>query len=471
MNTLSFAVAPHNGSARRIVIVTENGAEIFRDKIDVDDASARGRFFERLGEKLQQPGRELLRVHEKTLLALADEADRVAAAEAKANERTEQWEPPGRAKEEAARILERPDLLACVADAAEEAGVVGERPLVILAYLVATSRLLDRPLYLLLQGPPASGKSFIANKVAELLPRGIVWNISDATANSLYYLEDPTALHHKVLILGERRRQLSEEAIDATKALRELVETGWISKLVPIRTLEGLQTIRLELKGAPSIIETCAHGAIGEEDISRMILAWPDESEPQTRRVITAMAMRKATGGGGLAEEKRIVIQALQTLLEPFPVRIPFLPELAQKFPTGSVEARRVFPRWVGLIEASAVLHQRQRECQDGCLIAVEDDARLAWRLVAFWVKHRLMETPPPAVLKVWEEIRARGRVLQSELINAGVASRPSVRRAISYLEKQGVVEAVNTGKTKEVIVKNPNWTPSDFDLFDTHSF
>jgi len=474
LNGISLEVCPRNGRESRQILIHHNGRR-FADRVVVESCESVKRCFSRAAKVLQLEAETLMQGLYDRLLKEAERVDAEAnnTAEALAAQQANWgWEPSGTAREEAARLLESPRLLAEVVDAVQQFGVVGERPLVALAYLVATSRLLEKPLYLLLQGPPATGKSFIANAIAEMLPPKLVMSITDATANSLYYLNDPTALKDKLLLLGERKRQLAEEAIDQTKALRELVEAGKLSKLIPVKTPDGPQTILIELEGAPAIIETCAHNAIGQEDISRMIVAWPDESEEQTRRVLQAMAERKAHAQEALAEDRLEVIRAIQTMLDATSVTIPFLPELAQKFPATTPEARRVFTRWVGLIEASALLHQRQRDIANGKLIAEEDEALLAWKLVSPWVKNRLVEAPPPAVLKVWEAIKGRGKVLQSELVNSGVASRPSIRKAITYLERQDAIEVFDSGKTKEVVVKNPAWEPADFDLFDgEHTF
>lgn len=468
-------VAPRNGRASRMVAIKGNAQE-FVEEATIERFSN----VERLAEKaswffgIKDKKEDFLRWLYPRLRAEAErvdaEAEQIAKnlVEQEAGEGDSDWQPSSEAITEAERLLTSPRLLAEVVDAIQLAGVVGERALTALAYLVSTSRLAGKPLYLLVQGPPSSGKSFTLEKTAEVLPPQLVLSITDATANALFYLSDPSALRHKVLLLGEKKRQLAEESIDATKALRELVESGRLTKLVPVKAGDGLQTIKLELQGAPAILETASHGAIPYEDLTRMIQAWPDESEAQTRRVIQALADKKASGGAGLPEGRRDAIRAIQLLLEPQPVVIPFLPALAERFPAKVTEARRAFARLVGLIEAVALLHQRQRERQGGSIVAVEDDARLAWRLLAPWIKHRLVEAPPPAVLKLWAVIRNRGRVTQTELGGLGIASRPTVRQAVKFLTHVGAIEVIDhgTGKTKEIVVKNPDWQPADLDIF-----
>ncbi|GAB4127864.1 MAG: hypothetical protein Kow0040_01920 [Thermogutta sp.] len=398
----------------------------------------------------------------------AAEADAEAERIARESIERERFSPSATARAEAERMLASPALLGEIAEAVAAAGIVGEKPLVALAYLVTVSRLMDRPLYLILQGPPSSGKSAILERVASLLPPDAVLSATDATANALYYMGDKSALRHKLLFLGERKRQAAPESIDATKALRELVESGRLCKLVPIKQGETLETVRLELDGAPAIFETASHGMIPHEDVTRAILAWANETAEQTARVIQTLAQQKATGVGGLTDERLEAVRSVQWLLEPAPVVAPFLPEVASRFPTGKPEARRAFARFVGVLEASAILHQRQRDRRNGAIVADEDDGKLAWRLLAPWLANRLVDAPRPAVLAVWKVIRELGNANTPELVAACGLTRQTVGKAVEFLERCGAVEAIDRGKgrSKQVTVKMPDWEPERIELF-----
>ncbi len=68
------------------------------------------------------------------------------------------------------RLLKSRDLLPWIANGIEEVGVAGERFLAMILYLVGTSRLLDKPLSAIVQGPSTSGKSHTIDCVAKLFP-------------------------------------------------------------------------------------------------------------------------------------------------------------------------------------------------------------------------------------------------------------------------------------------------------------
>ena len=57
-------------------------------------------------------------------------------------------------------------------------------------------------------------------------------------------------------------------------------------------------------------------------------------------------------------------------------VIIPYAEKLAENFPIDRVRSRRDFPKLLGLIEASAFLHQFHREKRDDLIIASEEDYR-----------------------------------------------------------------------------------------------
>jgi len=113
---------------------------------------------------------------------------------------------PEHIRREAEAPLESENLLFAVLDDIARLGVAGERGLALLVYLACTSRLLPRPLYLLISGVSASGKSFVVERVAQLMPPESVALATDATAQSLYYLPKGR-LKNRALLTGERERQ------------------------------------------------------------------------------------------------------------------------------------------------------------------------------------------------------------------------------------------------------------------------
>ncbi len=464
MDDLIFQIAPSNGSARRLVIAYRGEHEVFRDETNPNRAADRERFGEQLARQLGMPLKEILpRIHTE-LPAAADAADQ--QAEELAAQAEPAWEPTAQAKAAAERLLARPDLLAHVARAAETLGVVNERKLVFLVYLAATSRLLPKPIYLLVKGEPSSGKSFITSAVARLFPPGVVLEASDLTPQALYYLRDE-GLQRRVLLLGERKRQIADESVDRTKALRELVENGRLSLLVT--NPKARRAERIEVEGPAAVIETCSHEAVAHEDLTRAVQAWPNDSPEQTRLVVTELARRKAHGQPQLSQEEQEALWAVQHLLEPAEVVLPFLPAIAKRFPTSRLEARRAFPRLVALAEASALLHQRQRERDaQGRIVAIEDDLRLALRVSQQWLDVSVGGGVPPRAARVWAVVREREGTFTLADLPQKLGGEKTLQRALADLEKAGALELAeewSNGKAKVYQVIDPGWEPGTLDL------
>jgi len=470
-------VYSRNGQSDGFLLVKDQaGLPVFADRADLGRLEVRSRLAAQLAGITKEPPSLI----EQNLLQLAASEEerhwqerqsrRKAKEEAQAQAPAQAvWEPSAQARQEAEKLLERPDLLAQIVNVIGDLGVVGERALTALAYLVCTSRLTPKPLYLLCQGEPASGKSFILETVAQTMPPGVVEAITDLTPQALFYLQG-VSLRNRVLLLGERKRQTTEESVDSTRAVRELIETGRLAKLLPAKESGRLQTVKITIEGCPAILESCSHGAIAPEDLTRAITVWTDESEEQTRRVIMEFAERKAQDTQAVGPERLEAIWAVQAALEPYEVVIPFLPKVAEKFPAALPEARRAFVRLAALTEASALLHQRQRKATESRLWADPDDFRLAWRLLRPWLRHRLVEAPPPSVERVWAVIRQRaGSFTRESLAKEGLANKATIGRALRYLEQVGAIQAQETGPRgqRPYRVVNPSWEPGDLPAFD----
>jgi len=318
---------------------------------------------------------------------------------------------PKEVVEQAKALLASENLLYEVLDAIERLGVAGERQTALLLYLAVTSRLLPRPLYVLLLGPSSSGKSYLAQTVCRLCPPEAYLEATDVTANALYYLAEP--LSHKALLLGERKRQTKDESVDATKALRELVESQRVSKVLPLKIGDRLQSVRLELVGPAAVIETCSHDLVSDEDRNRAVLAFTTETREQTREVLRMTARQYVAPGFGKTDEIIALHQTVQRLLRPIEVAIPFAAQLAEVFPTEKVEARRAFNRVLRVTETLTLLRQFQPDRArdpDGLLKATVDDYRVARAVLRAWANVELGAGLPDAALRLWEKAQEHGR-------------------------------------------------------------
>lgn len=333
-------------------------------------------------------------------------------------------------------VLRSPNLVAWLLDAYEKVGIAGERKLALTVYLAGTSRLLSKPLAVIVQGPSSSGKSYVIEQVGRLFPPEAVLFATDLTPQALYYLEDGE-LVHRFLVAGERTRKKHDETAETTKALRELIASGELSKMVAISDRDGPRTEVIHKAGPIASAESTTATNIFEEDANRCLVLQPDERPEQTRRIMSALGRRHV--GQGDREEKTRTQEhghALQRLLEPLAVVIPFADVLFAALPDEPIEVRRACGFVASMIEASALLHQFQRERDDlGRIIASPVDYWLTRELLGDVLARCLVGKPSDGLRRFTERLRKHpGEWTAKEIAGRLKMSERTTREFLSEL-------------------------------------
>lgn len=283
--------------------------------------------------------------------------------------------------DEANALLGRPDLVKQIADDIEGVGVAGERELAVTIYLIGVSRLLSRPLAGIIRGSSSSGKSYIVEKAATLFPPESLIHATQMTPQALFHMR-PGALQHRWVVAGERSRLEDDDRAEATRALREMLANGRLSKLMPMKLGNAIETQVVEQEGPIAFTETTTLTNVFEEDANRCLMLQTDETPAQTKRIIHALAERQ-TGAREDTDRLIRVHHALQRMLPRSEVRVPWADRLADAFVCDRVEVRRAFPQLLALVQASALLHHLQRgKGDDGAILADRRDYHLARRLL-----------------------------------------------------------------------------------------
>ena len=433
-----------------------NGEARFCDSINLLSAKARGGFMERVAEKF--PGLDAV--------AIGDQLETLAAEQgAKESEskppkvsramvppvdrRKLADEMPADVRQVAVDMLKADNLLEQLLADVAAMGVTGERKLAATVYLIGTSRMLDKPVSGIIQGPSTSGKSFIIERVSKLFPPEALFIATSITPNALYYLPDGS-LSHRWIVAGERSRIEDDEKAEATRALREMLTAGEITKLIPEKDDDGVLVTRTVHQSGPiAFTETTTLSRIFDEDSNRCLLLQTDERENQTRRILLATAESRS----GKMDTAPIIAKhhAIQRLLEQVPVRIPFATELAGKFPSQRTEARRAFGHLLSVVEVVALLHQYQRERQDGAVVATLQDYAIAKKLLADPMGRLLGGSLSGAAKRFLE--RLRGRVSATDTFTTTDATKGetssvrAVRGWLSELAEAGHLEVTEAGR------------------------
>ena len=124
---------------------------------------------------------------------------------------------------EAMELLQSENLLDRILDDFDACGIVGERTGKLVGYLAATSRLLAKPLGLIIQSSSAAGKSSLMNAILAFMPEEQQFSCSAMTGQSLYYAAN-VDFRHKILSVAEEQGMR-----DASYALKLLQSEGHLS--------------------------------------------------------------------------------------------------------------------------------------------------------------------------------------------------------------------------------------------------
>jgi DNA primase len=258
----------------------------------------------------------------------------------------------------ALELLKSPDLLARIASDFSRCGIVGETSNVLVGYLAAISRKLDRPLALLIQSTSAAGKSSLLDAVLRFVPEEDRIVYSAMTGQSLFYMGE-TNLKHKLLAIAEE-----EGAHRASYALKLLQSEGelTIASTSKDPATGKLVTEAYHVEGPVMIALTTTAAEIDEELLNRCLVLSVDEGRTQTQAIHAAQRARRTLAGLQSRVEREAVLklhQNAQRLLEPLAVVNPYADRLT--FLDDRTRMRRDHEKYLTLIDTIALLHQHQR--------------------------------------------------------------------------------------------------------------
>lgn len=269
--------------------------------------------------------------------------------------------PPVSDAEQAAAIelLKSENLLDRILDDFEACGIVGERTGKLVGYLAATSRLLDRPLGLVIQSSSAAGKSSLADAILSFMPAEDRFSCSAMTSQSLYYLGNEN-LKHKILSVAE------EEGVrDASYQLKLLQSEGSLS-LISTSKEKGsgrTSTQRYTVEGPVALVMTTTSLAVDPELLNRCMVVSIDESRLQTAAIHAQQRFNETLEGFIKRQQGKQIVHLhcnAQRLLRKLPVFNPYADQL--KFIGWETRHRRDHGKYLTLIKSITLLHQYQRE-------------------------------------------------------------------------------------------------------------
>jgi len=230
----------------------------------------------------------------------------------------------------------------------------------LLCYLAATSRKMGEGnvLSVIILSSSGAGKSALQDATLSLMPPEDVVRLTNLSAKALFYKEK-TSLKHKILALEECKAASKE----ADYAIRTLISSGQLTSEVTVRDAAGRMTTQRNVvdAGSTSVFFTSTNPRQDAETASRFFVVGVDESARQTKEILEHQMNQFTLEGLHVdmaMERTRKKHRNFQRMLKPYAVVNPY----RIKFGDTRLQARRLFPQILNLINAVCFLHQMGRE-------------------------------------------------------------------------------------------------------------
>lgn len=259
-------------------------------------------------------------------------------------------------KREALEYLKGKDLMKRTLQDIISTGIVGEKLNCMIAWLAYTSRKREKPLHLMCLGASGVGKTYLQEKIGQLIPEEEKLEITTLSENAFYYFGQEE-LKHKLILIEDL-----DGANDVLYPLRELQSKTSISKTVTLKDNKGnLKTITLRVEGPVCVSSCTTKEKIYEDNANRCILIYIDTSAEQDKRIMEYQ--QKASAGLINRQEENKIKERLknvQRLLRPVSVRNPYAQYI--NLPEAVFKPRRTMLLLLSFIETITFYHQYQRE-------------------------------------------------------------------------------------------------------------
>jgi DNA primase catalytic core len=287
----------------------------------------------------------------------------------------------------ALELLRDPRLFDRVLADFEKCGVVGEETNKRIAYLAAVSRLLEKPLAIVVQSSSSAGKSSLMDAVLDFMPEEQRESYTAMTGQALFYMGQKN-LKHKILAIAEQ--QGAEAASYPLKLLQsegklKIASTG----KDPVSGKH--MTHEYVVEGPVMIFLTTTAHEVDEELLNRCLVLTVNEEREQTRAIHQKQREAETLEGLKARMRQNKIVRLhrnVQRLLRPVQVVIEHLK--GHSFPDTMTRTRRDHVKFLTLIKSITLLHQHQRETRTGTtddgdtfqyIEASEEDVQLAWEL------------------------------------------------------------------------------------------
>jgi hypothetical protein len=314
-------------------------------------------------------------------------------------------------------------------------------------------------------GASGTGKTYLQEKVSELIPEQHKLEITILSENAFYYFGQKE-LKNKLVLIEDM-----DGAENVLYPLRELQSKKKISKTVPIKDSKGnLKTITMKVEGPICLAGTTTKEKLFEDNANRSLLIYLDNSKEHKEHI---MNYQRKLSAGKIAtkEEKQLIefFKDMQTILKPIKVRNPFAEYLV--IPEHVFKPLRTNSHYLAFIETITFYHQYQREVKtdaatnESYIETTLEDIEWANLLLKEVLLAKADELPKAErtffeSLKKWMETATKNSFYTKEVRDEFRMHPSKVKRYVNDLLRYNFIKVVggnryNSGLEYEITDKN----------------
>jgi DNA primase len=286
-------------------------------------------------------------------------------------------------REEAVRYLEDPSLIQNLVMDIRRIGIVGEDSNALALYLFSLTRKSEKPISAVVFGDSSAGKSYLVNRICDLIPKEDLLILSSASARSFEHASEEM-LKHKFIVVQEIE---GLEAVEPT--IRIMQSEGRLSRLVPVKNelTDKYESMNKDVDCPACIITTTTRDRVHPENSTRIFELYVNQTAEQTAQIHDLLRQKVTLEWAAIEKEQasvKVTHTNVQRLIRNLKAVIPFARHIS--FPQDSLRSRRDFERFLSLIQAVAIFRQFQKDVKktagdEEYIVADLEDYKVAFEL------------------------------------------------------------------------------------------
>jgi DNA primase catalytic core len=431
---------------------TNNPLHSIRHTLDLYHSDYLEKFITKASEQLET-GTTVLK---RTLAELTDgiEKYRLSRIESQKEQKPQERKLTENRIKRAIKYLSSENLMQRTNEDIGRTGMIGEENNRLLMYLVFTSRLREQPLHIISLGASGTGKTYLQEKISELIPEHHKLEITMLSENAFYYFGQQE-LKNKLVLIEDM-----DGAEHVLYPLRELQSKKRISKTIPIKDSKGnLKTITMKVEGPICLAGTTTKEKLYEDNANRSLLIYLDSSKNHKEQIMNYQ--RKLSAGKIATKHEHQLIEFfkdMQTVLKPIKVRNPYAEYLV--IPDHVFKPLRTNSHYLAFIETITFYHQYQREVKqdpvtnESYIETTLEDIEWANRLLKDVLLAKADELPKAErqffeSLKSWMQTAKKGSFYSKEVRDVFRMHPSKIKRYLNDLLRYNFIKVVGGNRYK----------------------